>query len=126
MSMDIHQYEKKFQRAINGIEKASISEKNKTLLLRYKDDCLLENNTKASLERVLYILKQMAELLDKDFDQCTLEEIKGLIAKIQDKHYSFWTVHTYRAILKKFYKWLNNGEYPIQVKWMKNNINKRS
>ena len=34
--------------------------------------------------------------------------------------------NTYRAILKKFYKWLNNGEYPIQVKWMKNNINKRS
>ena len=123
--LDIHNYEKKFERAINAVHESKLTDRNKKLLLRFKDDCLLENITKARLQRVLYILKQMGELLDKDFDKGNKDDIKEVLVKIQSLNYSYWTVHTYKAILKRFYKWLNDGEYPEQVKWIKNNIDKK-
>ena len=38
---------------------------------------------------------------------------------------SDWTKHDYKVTLKKFYKWLNGGEEPSTVKWIRTTLQKQ-
>ena len=118
---DIHNFERKFELILDKIQQSNLSNANKTFLFQFKDDCLIENITKASIHRSLIMLKQMAELLDKDFSDYNETDIKQILAFLNSKKYSFWTLYTYKAVLKKFFKWMNKGECPSILKCVKNN-----
>jgi integrase/ribosomal protein L40E len=76
-------------------------------------------------ERYLGVLKQLAEILQVDYDKATIEDIRNVVRIIQENEkHSPWTKSTYKIMLKKFYKWLKGSEdtYPDEVRWIKARI----
>ncbi len=102
--MDIHNYEKKYQRCIELIKKANISERNKQLILENNENLILEGLSKPRLCKYIEILKLLAQRLDKDFDKATKEDLRQIVSDIQQEKYSPWTKQTYKVILRRFYK----------------------
>ena len=66
-------------------------------------------------------LCSVARRINKDFDKATKEDIMKFVEYLETSRYKDWTKHTYKQILKRFYKWLkgNNVEQPPEVKWLR-------
>ena len=112
---------------IKSISKHSeISKNNKDLLLRMKRDFSLDGLSPAWQQNMLSRMKQMAILADFNLDEADEERLKDLIEKVQRRDISDRTVVNYKGALKRFYKWLNNGEYPDFVMWMKTTYNEKN
>jgi site-specific recombinase XerD len=79
------------------------------------------------VNRYLQLLKQAAEWLGKDFDRATKRDVERVVRRIETSGYSAWTKQTYKAALKRFYKWLLGGdeEYPEQVRWIRTTLSQR-
>jgi len=76
-------------------------------------------------------LLTLARLFQKDFDRATKEDLKELVATL-DLKYKAWTKMKLRLALKRFFKWLKQGddyltleEYPDEVRWIKRSFGKR-
>lgn len=68
-----------------------------------------------------------------DFDKMDKKAIEEIVLKIDSREdYSVWTKQSYRAIIKKFFKWLHQGEsytiheYPKLVSWIRTNVKKKN
>jgi integrase len=128
--IDIHDYDRRYENALKGIEKAEISSNNKNLILKFERMCNLEKLSISRRLRIIGTLITLSKFLDKDFDKTTKDDLKDLVLRIDSK--KEWTVstkHTYKAILKKFYKWINYGDdyktiqgYPEIISWLKASI----
>lgn len=120
MEVEIYHHQKRLEsinRRIN--ENLSILENNKKLIERFRDDCFAHNISKARIVRHLYCLRDMAVWIAKDFEICKSDDLKQLVAKIEQMtKYSPRTKYEYRATLKKFYKWLKNNKEPEEVNWI--------
>lgn len=133
---DIHNYKRKLELVIEKVKKSNISKANKKTILDFSDHCFSEGITEAKINRYVFDLHKLAELLKKDFKSANRDDIEILVAKIEKaiskkgkKNYSEWTKQGFRIILKKFYKWLRKtDEAPKEVKWiktsLKNNLHK--
>lgn len=119
--LDIHNYTAKVAAAVKRVEKAGISDRNKELILRFRDASSLDGLGLPRIERYLGVLLLFAEILEKDFDRAERPDIERLVRIIQERMYAPATKLTYKAMLKRFYKWLTGGtdEYPAEVKWIK-------
>ncbi|HLC85146.1 MAG TPA: phage integrase N-terminal SAM-like domain-containing protein [Candidatus Nanoarchaeia archaeon] len=126
MDQDWRNYAKSIQQAVVAVEKADISAKNKDLILRFRDFLVVEGISKARILKYLSTLKILACWLKKDFDTATKEDIMALVSQVSQRDFSEWTKHTYKVLLKRFYKWVrNSGDgYPEEVKWIKAHIKK--
>lgn len=131
---DIHDYSAKHKAALKQVDKSTISRKNKKLILDFDRACFLEGLGKPRRIKLVSSLLMLArKYLKKDFDEATGKDIKETVLKIESREdYSVWTKQGYRAILKKFYKWLKYGdnyrqrnEYPKIVSWINTNIKKK-
>ena len=100
--MDIHNYDHKYQLAIENLHKANISKRNKKLILDCVGALVLENLSKPRLLKYVEILRSIAQKLNKDLDQATIGDIKTLVGSIQQRNYSPWTKQTYKVIIRKF------------------------
>jgi len=122
MSMSIYNFGRMLESLISRIKTSKdISARNKELILKFCDDCFSEGLSTARVVKCLSTLKEIARMLGKDFDSATKDDIKAFVARIERSRYSEWTKHDYKAILKKFYRWLKglqNG-YPEEVSWIK-------
>jgi len=60
------------------------------------------------------------------FRDATKEDIKRFVDYLEDNNYTLSTQHTYKSIIKKFFKVVygNNEYYPEAVKWIKNKVRK--
>lgn len=117
--MDIHNYEQKYQAVIRRVEKASISERNKELILAMKDALVLQGLSKPRLMKYMEVLKMAAVRMGKDFDKATVNDLKKLVAEIQQSNFSPWTKQTYKVLLRRFYRWHHGTkEYPEIVSWI--------
>lgn len=132
--IDIHDYEKRFDSAKKNLAKASISETNRNLILKFDRVCSLEGLTTPRRIKIMETLKNLAaKYVMKDFDMVTKDEIKNAVLKLDDKKdYSPWTKQSYKAIMKKFYKWLVFGDnykdrvdYPEVISWLRVNIKQK-
>ncbi len=123
MNIDIHNYPKKLKRELDYLEKISISKKNKGLIKTFYEDCILQGISKPRIVKLLEVVRNLALFLKKDFDKADIDDIKRIVCFFDEKEWSPWTKATYRAILKKFFKWLNgNEEYPKEVKWIRSSL----
>jgi integrase len=131
--MDIHQTTKKLESAIKCIEKdGRIIEKNKSLILKFKDKAI---SFGLSMHRVLFYvirLTVLARSIPKGFDEMTMEDMERTVSWIETSEYESWTKHDFKVTLKKFFQWLRNyewysKEYPPEVRWIKTTLksNKR-
>ena len=61
--------------------------------------------------------------VQKDFDRVTREDVERFFTELVSRGYSRWTIVSFKARLKRFYKWLLGGDetYPPQVSWIKVN-----
>ncbi len=128
--VDIHGYDRRYENAKLGIEKAEITKNNKNYIFRFDRACNLENLSISRRIRIIGTLIFVSKLLDKDFDKATKEDLKDVVLKIDSrKDWSVATMHTYKAIFKKFYKWLVFGDeykmiqgYPEIISWLRVSI----
>jgi len=125
--VDIYDYEKKFEQTLNNLVRSDISKRNKELIIRFKDKCIINGMSKPRIIKYLWVLRLFAKYMNKDFDKVSKEDIENLVSHIQQQELSVRTKCCYKVILKRFYKWLkgHDEEYPKEVKWIIGNI-KRS
>ena len=114
--MDIHNYDRKYERGFKALESADISKHNKELIRHFHDDLVLENISKPRLITYLNKLKILAQRMKKDLDAATSQDIKDIVSNLQQSSYSAWTKKTYKIIIRRFYKWLGK---PDLVSWIK-------
>ena len=77
MGLDIHHYGVKYERAMAQVRASSLSDRNKELILAYRDACLLQQTCgKVRLIRTFGVLLQQAQALGKDFDLATRDDLQ--------------------------------------------------
>lgn len=123
--LDLQRYDKRLISMVKLIEKIDISERNKKLIFKFRDDCVRQGLSKPRIVKLLEILKSTALILDKDLDQLKRKDIEKFVTIIQEREYSPWTKQSYKIILRKFVKWVKKtDDYPEEVKWIKTNISR--
>ncbi len=133
----IHHYDESFETQKSLVDRSNISNKNKKIILEFDKQCNLERLSKPRRMKLMSVLTIVArDYLKKDFDKVKIEDLKNVIAKINDKeNYSIWTKQSYSVILKKFYSWLEYKEdykqkvringYPKIISWINTNIKQK-
>jgi len=121
MKSDIHDYKKR----LGGVEKKierdhEVSEENKALIWRFRDNCFSEGMSLARIVRYLYCLRDLAVWLGKGFEAATKDELRTVVARIERmEHYADATKYEYKMTLKKLYRWLKDSERPEETAWLK-------
>jgi len=131
--IDIHNYDHRYENALKGLKKADISDINRDFIGKYERACALENLGLPRRIRIIGTLVIFAKLLKMDFDKATKEDLKDEILKIDShKEWSVSTKHTYKTIIKKFYKWLIIGDgyrdvqgFPEKINWLNTSISSK-
>jgi integrase len=127
MKFDLYHYENQLNSVLRDIESSSkISEGNKSTISSFYSNCITEGLTTARIAKVLFHLRRIAVILDKEFAEASKEDIARVVREIEtNPSWSAATKHDYKVVLKKFYKWLGGtGEFPDKVKWVKANFRK--
>lgn len=113
-------HERKVKNLVEKVENSDqISDKNADLILDFKRDLSLDGLSAAWQQNCLSRMKVMAETADFDFDEGGVDDLKDLVEAIQKRDITERTVVDYKKVLKKFYKWLNDGEHPEITDWVK-------
>lgn len=132
-TLDIHDYDMQLNRCKQKVVTSQITENNKKRILDYDRARQLDGTAIATRIRTIYCLIDYAKILGKDMDKAGKEDIKDFIYAIDSrKGYSVYTKAKYRAVIKKFFKWikygdeyLGNVDYPDEVKWIKVHVKKK-
>jgi integrase/recombinase XerD len=127
-SNEIYDYEKRLGSIESNIQNSTeVSQVNKKLILKFRDECFANNIGIARIVRYLYCLRDMARWINASYPTAKIQDLKHLVAKIErmDK-YSPRTKYEYRATLKKFYKWMKNKDNPKEVAWLDLRIKKHN
>ncbi len=112
--IDIHHYSKKLENLKNLIRNSTkITERNKLLLLKFAADCQTgwseKKLTPARILKLLSNIKTISELLEKDWDWITKDDVRDLLDKIDtEPDRGDWAKHDYRVVLRKFVAWLRD------------------
>jgi len=67
-------------------------------------------------------LTKMASWLGVPFEKAKQTDLEKLIDTIDHKGYADWTAYGSKVVLKAFYRWMNDGETPKVIKWLKPKI----
>lgn len=117
---EIHHYERRIKRVLEKIDESSISQRNKKLILGYYRDRMSSGLSKPRQYKYLYTLERLARVFKDDFENANKDSIMNLVSYFENGHYSDWSKHDYKVILKIFFRWLRKTEeYPAEVKWIK-------
>lgn len=124
---DWHKYSEKLASTENFVKVHVKNERNKWLIFDFEKDIVAREISKPRIIRYLVALKKIDEWLGKDFDKATKDDIISLLSNIEKQQLSVWTKHSYKVIIKRFYKWLFQCEdtYPDIVRWIKTNVKKK-
>src|SRR5436305_15347075 len=110
VTIDIHNYGLLYARAEAQIRGSELTPHTKDLISQFCGACLLRQTcSKVRLIRVMGVLLLAARQLGKDLDQVTREDLQALVTRWMTRQppYSVQTLSTYKAIIKRFYTWLN-------------------
>src|SRR5579864_4693164 len=112
--IDIHNFSRQYQRAESALRASTLSERNKALILAYRDACLLHNVCgTVRLTRAFVVLPLLARRLAKDFDQATKEDLQNLVSDLARSGLKPTSLGSYKAILKRFMSFvLRPDEFP--------------
>lgn len=107
-------------RSMELLEQSPLSDKNKQLVLRFKDDCLANGLSEGRVCKYLWQLRNLGSWLKTDFDKAQIEDIKRLVAIVETSSLAPWTKCDYKVAVRKFYRWLAGGEEcPKSVSWIR-------
>jgi integrase len=134
MTLDIHRYEQKWTYAERQIRTSDISQRNKDLILTYRDACLVKGVCgRVRLLRVQGCLLLYARLLQKDFDQATRADVEQLVGRLVTAKppYTAETLGTYKSMIKSFITWVvQPDQFPTKtpppiVSWITCHVRER-
>src|ERR1017187_750384 len=133
MTLDIHNFAKQYDQAEANVTKSEISDRNKNLIMRFRDACLLQQVCgKVRLIRAFIILLRCARIIGKDFDTATKEDLQQIVTRLMTENRKPATIATYKSILKRFMSFvLVPGEFPNlktmpeQISWIKTHIRRQ-
>lgn len=124
--MPLMDQDRRIKKAEERIEKSEeISEANRKTIKEFVKDLRVKDYSKPRIYKYLSRLKIIAEEIDFDFREADKEDIKSLVARIHEQDYSDTTKNDYKIIIKRFYRWIGDGEYPESVDWI-NTTNKKN
>jgi len=124
MEFDIHNYRHKLDRKLELIRKTrKICEENKLDILKFHNDGFSRGLSLPRIEKYLFHMYHISLILKKPFREVTKDDIKKLVAVIEQRDYSEWTKKDFCVVLKIFFRWLRDKEeYPEEVKWIKTTV----
>ncbi len=119
-TMPIKDYDKRIKREIEKLENnKDVSEDNKKLLMKFDRYLRLNDYSKARRTKLMNKLRLIAEKNDINYIDATKEDIEDIVLWLKDRcDITETTKLDYRIVLKRFYRWLGDGEYPDCVKWI--------
>lgn len=113
-------YEKMHKRLLESVRRSKrIKKENKRLFEEFKKYLIVQGCSDAHMYKLLSHLKKILEFVDYDLRKATKSQIEDIVAWVNQREISDETKRQYKIILKVLFKWLNGGEYPEQVKWLK-------
>lgn len=116
-ALDFKEKIKQTTKRIEDSEK--ISQENKELLKDFRRDLKLEGLSNAWIHKLLAHLTIIGRYAEKkSFQDLNKEDLKDLVEKIQERDISEATLNDYKQVIKRFWKWLNNGEHPEKTSWI--------
>jgi len=119
MAHTIVDYDRALGSEERRIRKAPISQKNKSLILAFRDECLANGLSKGRVLKYLHTCRKFACWLRHDFDRAGIEDIKVVVARIEQQPLVDFTKKQEKTILRKLYRWLRGTEgYPPEVEWI--------
>lgn len=89
----------------------TLTHNNLELINKYYVDIVNEGLTKPRILSLLDQTCRILEMLNKDWVDATVDDIKIVVNQIRDKDFSEHTKSDYLDKLKRFDKWHNQGEY---------------
>lgn len=132
VTIDIHNYPLLYARAEAQIRNSELSQHSKDLIAQFCSACLLQQTCgKVRLIRTMGVLLLTARQLGKELDQATHEDLQTLVTRWMTRQppYSVQTLSTYKAIIKRFYTWLNSpadfgtrASAPVLVSWITTHV----
>ncbi|HIP31889.1 MAG TPA: integrase [Crocinitomicaceae bacterium] len=100
----------KIKSLLRRIENSNIHENNKRLLLEFYRELLINDYSEARIHKLLNHLVIIAESFPElDLEEASNEDVKRIVAWVQERGLSSETKKDYKVALKVFYKWLDLG-----------------
>jgi len=121
--MDIHNYKRQFERQVEIIQESKeISQDNKECALNFKDYLLSEGLGFAKIGRYLLDVRKFSRLLGKNFIDAGKDDIRRVVADIEQSNLAPETKKSFKILLRKMYRFIRGidekGVYPEEVKWI--------
>jgi len=115
---DIHDYERRRDRAQKALAQSSLTEEDKALITRFVEYKSAEKVGVERQEKYLRILRSIGErfMRESTFSSLKKEDVVRIVSQIERQPWTEWTKYDYRLILKTFMKWLEKAE---MVAWVK-------
>lgn len=120
----IYRYDTVLRNMVERINKnESISPKNKELILEYRDNCIARGLSKARQVIILQALLRVGTAAKVDFDKAERKDVERIMADLQSRGYSNWTIETLKSVMKAFWRWMYKLEQtdtlPDCIKWVR-------
>ena len=119
MAQSIHDYDGRLRSVVRRIRAAPIGQKNRSLILKFEEECVVNGLSKGRVVKYLYYMLRLAKWMRRDFAAANLGDIRRVVGKIETSTYVPFSKMELKMVLRKFYKWLRGTEgYPPEVKWI--------
>jgi len=119
--IDIHHFDRRYAVALQALRQESrLTSQNRSTITRFLE--MLESEGIGVPRRCIYVyrLKHVGIILNKEFVDATVDDIRSLVTSIERSNLSDNTKYMMRIMLRRFYEWLRGTEdFPPEVKWIK-------
>ncbi|WP_394698074.1 tyrosine-type recombinase/integrase [uncultured Methanolobus sp.] len=123
--MELYDYNKKIANAENLILNSPYSEKNKELIFEFVNVLYAEGISNARVLKYLSSLHNLSKWFNKPFPEITKTDVYKLVGELERSDRSVWTKRDYRVVLKRFFRWMNNGKDPEITAWISTNVKQK-
>ena len=94
--------------------------------MQFHNNCFSEGLSVCKIERYMFDLHKYALMLNKELLEASKDDIKGIVTEIEKKEWSPHTKHTFKIMIRKFYKSIEGpeekGVYPERIRWLHSNV----
>lgn len=126
-AIDVHNSKWRHHRAVQWLKTdKELHECNKKTILSFVQELQAEGIHLARLTKYIYLLRTLGKMLHKDFQKATIQDIKRVVAELNNSDYADWTKNDLRVALKRFYRWLRGlprDKDPPETEWIKTTNN---
>ncbi len=119
MKKYLHDFDRQLERQLALLESDQISPKNKETIRSFYNYKFSMGIGVPRLIRIIGTLRIAAVGIGKDFSEATRSDFERFVVSMRTRYASAQSIDTHINGIKNFYRWLNGGEYPECVKWMK-------